>query len=205
MSNRFNINNRRNSVRNFIKAYLEKDESIIDYEPLVRAIVEDDMFPYVIKEMNKHVSDIKNENYGCVYLISDSLGRKKIGITNVTPQSRLDTFQTGNAEQLKIDNVFWSFDYKAMERYLHQENSRLHIRGEWFWVDEPHIVYQLDKQQFNYYNENKNLEIISAYENKVKEYKKMLFNKNILDFELSRGETMSSTERFALYVESGER
>jgi len=57
----------------------------------------------------------------------------KIGITSDEPLKRLLQLQTGNPYELRMSAVFEVGDtQKEVERMIHTQLKRFHIRGEWF-------------------------------------------------------------------------
>lgn len=73
-----------------------------------------------------------------LYLIRDSEGIYKIGITN-DPDFRLAQLQTGNPRLLELLSCYGYEDASSVERAIHQTFGQQRIRGEWFSLDNSHI------------------------------------------------------------------
>lgn len=71
---------------------------------------------------------------GFLYLISDpSTEAYKIGITSAKDvKRRKKQLQTGNAEELFVQSVYESKNYKKIEQMFHNHYSHRHVSGEWF-------------------------------------------------------------------------
>ena len=70
----------------------------------------------------------------CVYFIGDDAGRVKIGHTSQRIGKRLSGLQTGNALKLRL--LAWTPGAAEDERALHAAFTHLHIRGEWFTLND---------------------------------------------------------------------
>ena len=77
---------------------------------------------------------VKSNNKGFVYLLSDSSGDFKIGITSGTIEKRIKSLQTGNAKEIFIIDYYQSEFYKQIETILHRvfKPKQSETRKEWF-------------------------------------------------------------------------
>jgi hypothetical protein len=84
----------------------------------------------------------------CVYFIeARGAGLVKIGKATENPNIRLATLQTGSGHELKV--LHWVPGWGAKEEAkLHRQFKRLHVRGEWFRLEEDLAAYikQLRKE-----------------------------------------------------------
>jgi hypothetical protein len=74
-----------------------------------------------------------------VYLISNGQGHVKIGKFSGDPNRRLAQLQTGSACNLTLSAHKFYPNALKVEKSLHRQYRRLHIRGEWF-KDSPEIA-----------------------------------------------------------------
>lgn len=67
--------------------------------------------------------------------------RQKIGFSK-DPNTRLNTLQTSNSDQLQIHYVFEVEDkvVRKFERHIHKENSHKRLKGEWFNMSKEEVV-----------------------------------------------------------------
>lgn len=78
-----------------------------------------------------------------IYLISSEIdGSKvyKIGYTKRDINRRLKEFKTGNSGDLVIESFFVSKWARKIEKALHSYFNRYKINGEWFKLEQKHLV-----------------------------------------------------------------
>lgn len=181
-------------VVSFIKEYMDEEDSTLLYEPLIESFLKEDKLPRYLKDGYEHLENMKVETYGCVYVITDESGRAKVGATSSTPFSRLSALQTGNAEELKVDNVFWAHNFWKMESFLHHVNDFSHVRGEWYWVSSEELSEQLKKHGFKFHDQNHTIQVLESYIQRIKEYKVDVLKKRGIVSELDRQKPVSLKE-----------
>jgi len=124
--------------------------------------------------INKHknFTESKSRAFGCVYVMEDQNANVKIGITtNLT--KRISSIQSSVI--CKIVNVGHSdcfYDYKRLEKRMHQHFKLQNVRGEWFKV--PFNEAVLKMQEFlNDYDDRPYEDLSSKFKsNKINELKK---------------------------------
>lgn len=94
----------------------------------------------ILKEFEHHRKMKEGKGYGCVYIIIDESGRRKIGITNKEVTNRLNALQTSNAEVLKVEQELWGYGYETLEKKLHVYFNDKRILGEWFNLEQEDVL-----------------------------------------------------------------
>lgn len=66
---------------------------------------------------------------------------QKIGFSN-NPETRLQTLQTGNPEELSINYIIEVDDDIApkLEKHIHKEHNHKRIKGEWFAMTKDDVI-----------------------------------------------------------------
>lgn len=75
-----------------------------------------------------------------IYFISNGHGAVKIGCTGSSLASRLNSCQVGSPHELYVVAAIEAGDIQKTERRLHKQHKSLHIRGEWFAMDDDTAI-----------------------------------------------------------------
>lgn len=75
-----------------------------------------------------------------IYFISNGQGAIKIGRTGSSLASRVAACQTGSPHELYVVAAIEDGDFAKTERKLHRKYESLHIRGEWFSMDDATAI-----------------------------------------------------------------
>jgi hypothetical protein len=75
-----------------------------------------------------------------IYFISNGHGAVKIGRTGSSLATRLNACQTGSPHELYIVAAIEHGQLSKLERRLHRENKAVHMRGEWFAMDDSTAI-----------------------------------------------------------------
>lgn len=73
---------------------------------------------------------------GFVYCISEQGGKKKIGKTSLSPESRLKALQTANPNPLRLCFAIQHENPDQVEREIHGDLKKFRSSGEWFDCEE---------------------------------------------------------------------
>lgn len=123
----FNSINRKGSFKEFEIYYKER-------------MIEDK-----IKEDLSEIKKSNNTSKSSVYIISDTTGRYKIGVSK-NPNKRLLQLQTGNSNKLEISHVSYFIpNAYSIEKKLHNLYNEYRITNEWFSLKETQVNEIINK------------------------------------------------------------
>lgn len=94
--------------------------------------------------------------YVNIYLISAQIGDEKlykIGFTKRKVEQRIKDFETGNASDFNIEQVYQCEKYYlTIEKRLHKHFHEKNVRGEWFNLDKSD-TYEFIRLCHKYWDE----------------------------------------------------
>lgn len=95
------------------------------------------------KARRKKLRDAANSSGSVIYFVQ--AGKHiKVGIsTRNALKSRLNSIQTSNPYKIKLLKLLKTSNPVRDERLFHKLLRRYHVRGEWFFVDNPAILQLL--------------------------------------------------------------
>ena len=77
---------------------------------------------------------------GFVYAImAPEFNRVKIGRSERSAACRLNEIVPQSPTDLELHSETWHEDHVRIEKELQDGFAHAHIRGEWFWPDDPHV------------------------------------------------------------------
>ena len=74
-----------------------------------------------------------------IYLIQNTLGHSKIGITSKTIEARLAQLMTGNSEHLNVVTTYTTEYPHQLEKMLHRFYGNKRIEREWFLLSQDEV------------------------------------------------------------------
>jgi predicted GIY-YIG superfamily endonuclease len=77
---------------------------------------------------------------GWVYIIGDTYGNYKIGLTNDL-EKRLNSYRTSMPNEPEIIAVIQTKDMQSLEKQLHIKYKDRHIKNEWFRLTNSDLLY----------------------------------------------------------------
>lgn len=84
------------------------------------------------------------DNGGYVYLISDSLGHYKIGVST-NPGLRLQELQVGNSQRLSLVGCILSDTPYKLESKIHKHYVEFRVFGEWYTLSKKQVQELIKK------------------------------------------------------------
>jgi hypothetical protein len=75
-----------------------------------------------------------------IYFISNGQGEMKIGRTGSSLATRLAACQTGSPHELYVVAAVEDGDFVKKEKHLHRKYASIHLRGEWFAMNDQTAV-----------------------------------------------------------------
>lgn len=117
--------------------HVDEDELEDDISCLINKglLVHHDHF----KRLEDKESADKNVPYGC-YLIKSQLGYYKIGFSS-NVNRRFETLNKATPDSLKLIHVIKTWQYRDVEKYLHDKFEHKRYDGEWFKLSDEDVDY----------------------------------------------------------------
>jgi predicted GIY-YIG superfamily endonuclease len=84
--------------------------------------------------------DKLEDNEGCVYVVGDTYGNYKIGLSNDF-EKRLTSYRTAMPNEPEVIVVIKTKNMVDLEKKLHKKYKDRHIKNEWFRLTESDLEY----------------------------------------------------------------